>query len=249
MIELAKRIVAGTSMEFPLRRLHRRLFWRYSKQTRYDFETCLVMGRVLGNCSNCIDVGCHKGNTLREILRLAANGTHYAFEPIPELYQELLSKFPTVNILNLALSDSRGKAFFYDVVSCTGLSGLKKRNLEEKHRLSRIQVATDTLDHIVPDDLPIHFIKIDVEGAELLVLRGAIKTIAANKPVIVFEHGLGGADFFDSTPEDIYDLIVGQCGLRISLMQSWLNGEAPLGLREFADQFYQHCNYYFMAHP
>jgi hypothetical protein len=55
-------------------------------------------------------------------------------------------------------------------------------------------------------------IKIDVEGAELLLIRGARETIAKNKPVIVFEHGLGGADSYGHTPEQVFDLLI-DCGL------------------------------------
>ena len=67
----------------------------------------------------------------------------------------------------------------------------------------------------MPKDFPIHFMKIDVEGAELQVLRGAIQTILKYKPVIVFEHGLGAADHYGTKPEDIYDFLVSECGLSI----------------------------------
>ena len=36
--------------------------------------------------------------------------------------------------------------------------------------------------------LPISVIKIDVQGAELSVIKGALSLIKKNKPIIVFEH-------------------------------------------------------------
>lgn len=248
MIKLVKNTLIASPLYFPIRQLHQRLFWRFSKSIRYDFETHLVMRRVLRKDSNCIDVGCYHGGVLREMLRLAPNGTHYAFEPIPELYRKLTSQFPKMKIFNLALSDTKGEATFYDVVSSRGLSGFKKRNLQQTEVVSQIMVQTDTLDHVIPNDICVDFIKIDVEGAEMFVIKGAISTISKSKPTIVFEHGFGGADYFGASPEDIYDLLAKECGLHISLMKNWLSNEPSLSRQEFADQFYEHLNYYFMAH-
>ncbi len=248
MIKLIKNILIGTPLEFPIRRLYQDLLWRFSKPIRYDYETRLIMRRVLKKDSNCIDVGCYHGAILREILRFAPNGVHYAFEPVPELYQKLASQFPNVKIFNLALSDTYGKATFYDVVSCQALSGFKKRNLQQKETISQIMVQIDTLDRVIPHNIPIDFIKIDVEGAELLVLTGAINTICRNKPVIVFEYGTSGVKYFGASPKKIYDLLTKECGLHISPMKNWLSNKPPLSRQEFADQIYAHLDYYFMAY-
>jgi len=229
-------------------RLLMRLNIEVERDIRYDLETIDVMRRMLKKDSNCIDVGCNRGDLLREILKLAPQGTHYAFEPIPELFKGLTALFPKVNISNVALSDTKGVTTFYDVVSCRAYSGLQGRHLEQTEDVRQITVPTDRLDDIVPADVPIRLIKVDVEGAELLVLRGAVNTIRRNKPVIIFEHGLGGAEFFNSTPRDIYDLLVKECDLRISVMKDWLRHRPPLTREQFTSQFEQHKNYMFMAH-
>ena len=81
------------------------------------------------------------------------------------------------------------------------------------------------------------------------VLKGALGTIRKNKPVIVFEHGLGASEYYNTHPEDVYDLLVKECGLNVSLLKAWLRNERSLTKEEFADHYYRHIDYYFMAHP
>ena len=93
----------------------------------------------------------------------------------------------------------------------------------------------------------IDFIKIDVEGAEMLVLSGAKKTIERCKPIVVFEHGLGASDVYGTTPRQIF-IFFRDCGMNISLMRDWLSAKPPLSINAFEDEFNQSKNYYFIAH-
>ncbi len=143
----------------------------------------------------------------------------------------------------------KGETSFHHVVSNSGYSGFRKRRYDRPYEYVReITVEADLLDNIIPRTLPIHLIKIDVEGAELQVFKGAIRTIYRNKPIVIFEHGIGGADCYGTTPEDVYDLLTKECKLHISLMKDWLSNKHTLSRQEFVDQFYQHMNYYFMTH-
>jgi hypothetical protein len=110
-------------------------------------------------------------------------------------------------------------------------------------------VKTELLDNIVPKGAPIHFIKIDVEGGELGVLKGALEIIKKHQPVIVFEHGRGAADYYGTGHEDVYDLLAGQCGLRLFLMADWLamNGSASLNREAFLEQYSLGNEWYYMA--
>ena len=65
---------------------------------------------------------------------------------------------------------------------------------------------------------------------------------------IVFEHGLGAADYYGTTPVMIAE-VMNAFGLRISLMDSWLRGKTSLTKEAFAKQFYNGTNFYFVAHP
>ena len=219
----------------------------------YDRQTVAVMQRSLTPDSNAVDVGCHIGSILMPILQTAPRGTHYGFEPLPDLYQGLIKTFPKqtfpkVNFYDLALSDTQGETSFCHVTSNPAYSGLRRRRYDRPNEtVVEITVKTDLLDHIVPANVPIHFIKIDVEGGEFLVLNGGIKTISKNRPVIVFEHGEAGFAYYGPTTLKIFDLL-SDCGLQISFMKTWLNGGQPFTREEFLDAYHNSGHWYYMAH-
>lgn len=247
-------MMAGTSFEWLGRKIYLKLNPN-SKNVMYDLQTIEVMKKGLSKYSNCIDVGCYLGTILRWMLRFATHGKHFAFEPIPQLYRYLSHTFKNrdnVSVYNFALSDRIGETIFYQVTQDLGYSGFRKRRLnKELEDVEEIVVKIDHLDIIVSKDIPINFIKVDVEGAEFQVLLGAIEIIKRSKPLIIFEHGLGGADYYGTTPDNIYKLLVIEGGLKISLLEGWLkNGnEDSLRKSEFADQFWEGINYLFLAHP
>jgi FkbM family methyltransferase len=218
-----------------------------TQNARYDEQTVQVMERVLGPSDSCIDIGAHVGDVLREMLRLAPQGRHIAFEPLPELADALIRNFPQVDVHQAALADSIGETSFQRVASNPSYSGLLLRHLDgEGERVEEITVPVRRLDDLVGPDRPIRFIKIDVEGAEENVLRGGAALIQRDRPVIVFEHGLGAADVYGTRPETIYDLFDGW-RFSLCLMEDWLNGAGVLSRDDFVHQFETNANYYFMA--
>lgn len=249
MKDLLKKMVIGT----PVEPFARTLYAWVSTCGKYDRETLCIMDRLLKPTSNCLDIGGHKGDMLAEMVRRAPHGTHQAFEPIPESHARVAKrfpqeKFPNVTVHHVALSEEAGETTFQHVVSSPALSSLRKREVQQGEDVREIKVRTATLDSFVPDDLNIDFIKIDVEGAELQVLRGGLKTLRRCRPVVVFEHGLGGADFFGTKPDQVYDLLVFEAGLSISLMGRYLRGLPAFSRNEFVDEFVSHRNYYFIAY-
>jgi len=160
--------------------------------------------------SCCIDVGCHEGEFLDMFLEKAPTIQHLGFEPLPDFYQNLQKNYgKRCLIFNTALSDQKGQSTFNYVLSNPAYSGLQKRNYDKPNEKdTSITVQTDLLDNIIKPSNTIDFIKIDVEGGEYQVLKGAQKTIIANQPHIIFEHGLGAADVYGTTPEMIYELLV-----------------------------------------
>jgi hypothetical protein len=158
--------------------------------------------------------------------------------------------FPDVRVYPHALGANRGEVSFHHVIEHPALSGLLRRiDLSKAERGNEIRVTMETLDSIVPADLPVAFVKIDVEGAELGVLRGGVQTLRRTRPVVGFECGLGGTDTYGVNPGEVFDFLTVQAGLRVSLLDAWLANRPPLSLDAFIEQFENSINYFFVAHP
>jgi len=126
------------------------------------------------------------------------------------------------------------------------LSGLRRREFIRPDEPRReLRVRTERLDAVIPPQIKIDLIKVDVEGAEGLVISGGLDTIKRNRPYIILEHGRKSSAAFEINSEDIYDALVDQCGLRVSLLPDWLSGRRSLTKQEFIGQ----SEWYFLAHP
>jgi FkbM family methyltransferase len=219
------------------------------RNDQYDRWTLEVIRRVVADGDAGIDVGAHSGSILTEIVAASPSGRHFAFEPIPTLAAGLRERFPHVDVHEVALSDAPGSATFHHVTSNPSYSGLLERRYDrpnEQVELTTVEVAR--LDDIVPDDTPVRFIKIDVEGAELQVLRGGARTLDRHQPVVVFELGLGASDRYGTTPAMVHRFFA-EHGYAVSLLDAWLGNGKPLPLDELAEQYESAENYYFIAHP
>jgi len=223
-----------------------------SKNHLYDLQTRKILNLCLRPDSNCIDVGCHKGEILDLILNESPNGVHYGFEPIPKFYQFLSEKYlhrENCRIVNCAISNRTGTSSFNYVTSNPSYSGLLKRSYDRpKEKDTEIVVDTCLLDEVIPEDLRVDLIKIDVEGAELGVLEGANRILSEFKPIVIFEHGLGASDIYETTPNDIFSLFE-KFGMHISTLSAYLRSQSSLSCADFDLQYHNSINYYFVAHP
>ncbi len=191
-----------------------------------------VLRRVLRPDSNCIDVGAHIGSTLSDIVRLSPRGKHFAFEPIPYKAKWLRRKFPEAKVYEVALSDTSGRVTFYEDTVRPGFSGLGI-NTDEQRACRAISVRCEQADALIPVDQQIDFIKIDVEGAELLVLRGMASLSARSHPIIVFESGPEGGAKLAVTRRDLYQYLTIEMRYDIYFLRDFLHNGAPLSWSAF----------------
>lgn len=221
-----------------------------TKNLEYDRLTKKIIKEVVSTNSNCIDVGCHKGEILDEIISSAPNAYHFAFEPIPLFFENLKTKYNNYNnitFLPFALADKNGTASFNYVKNAPAYSGLNKREYAQKQPdIQEINVEIKRLDDLIPENVKIDFIKIDVEGAELGVLMGAKRIIEDNKPVIIFESGIGASDYYGTSPENVFDFFDKEVKMKVTLLKGFLDRKS-LSRQEYIDVYNRREEYSFVA--
>lgn len=214
---------------------------------RYDKQTKRIMQIVLEDESTFIDVGSHKGEVLELALKISKKGKHFAFEPIPYLFHKLNDKYGSkCEVLNYGLSDQKKQSSFQHVTTNPAYSGIKKRTYPKEEKVETIQIQLDTLDNQLKQHDRVDMIKIDVEGAELEVLRGAKKIIEKFHPIIVFEHGLGASDHYNTSPEDILTFFDDH-QYQLFTLKGFIADEPALFRKEFIDFYLTNKEYYFLA--
>jgi FkbM family methyltransferase len=234
-----KHLLLRTPLEKPALRLRywaggiRRL--RHPELSELFMETHWIEElerRVIGADSNCIDVGCHIGSSLSSIIRHARCGTHLAIEPVPEKAAWIKRKFPEVDVRAIALGEKQGEIVFFRNDSQPGFSGFSTPR-EDRDKTVQIRVNCEKLDEVVRTDLRYGYIKLDVEGAELLVLKGSRNLIARDRPIILFESSHDGASNLGLKREDLFFLLANEFEYNVFLIKDYLEGRPALNLTAF----------------
>jgi FkbM family methyltransferase len=134
-----------------------------------------------------VDVGANIGSHTIHGSRLVGNeGKVFSFEADPntfELLQENIRSNAVANatLFNQCISDKRSEVLF-NVDSNSARSSLVRKGS------SQIVLLANCLDDLLPSGLQVDFLKVDVEGAEYLVLKGATQMFRTAPPrVVVFE--------------------------------------------------------------
>jgi FkbM family methyltransferase len=184
------------------------------RNARDDELVRLVAASVLREDSNCIDVGANEGALLRYFVELAPRGRHIAYEPVPALADDLERQFPEVEVRRRALSDQAGETSFVVHRELASRSSLRSVGYSSDET-EQLTVQVEDLDSSLPEGYVPHLLKVDVEGAEHLVLRGARQTLREHRPLVLFEHQKSTASHYGSGPDELYDLLVDDLGMRI----------------------------------
>jgi FkbM family methyltransferase len=248
LIQQLKHLVIGTRLEPAARRAYRFVRPLKVDPDNDDMPFVRLVARLLPLETNTVDVGANRGQVLAEVVAAFPRGRHFAFEAIPELCEELRDKFPTVHVEQMAVTEAAGKLTFNHVTTNSGFSGLRRRSdLRQEDRVTEIEVQAGRLDDFVPEDVRIGFLKIDVEGGELGVFKGAMRILKVDKPIILFEHGSGGAPLYGTSPDDVYRLLHDELGYSITTIPGAIARAPGLAADEFRAAFERGRFFMFVA--
>jgi FkbM family methyltransferase len=163
----------------------------------WEPETWRVVEQHLQSGTTFVDVGAHIGYySLKAAWRAGSKGHVIAIEPNPDTVRKLqdnirASGASNITVVPVACADSEATLdFFSSWPNNTGESSLyRARASQEGNSIIPVRVRARPLDAILKDlgISRVDVVKIDVEGAELLVLKGAQETLARYHPILIVE--------------------------------------------------------------
>ena len=188
------------------------------KDKNYEKENVRIIEKYINPSKDAIDVGANVGLFTILLSKLVSQDNKVlAIEPSPLAIRYLNN--------NLKRNNVRNSVIIFEGVS-TNIMGDYKLNvipgMEEYSSLndivhpdikgkcySQIDVKGETIDNLVKiHNLNPGFIKVDTEGAEYLVLCGALKTISRYKPVIIAEVQDRLSSHFGWNSIDVFNLLM-----------------------------------------
>jgi FkbM family methyltransferase len=193
----AARSVMGPRLFYPLRRVY--VVSRYYLGRLNDKDFLFI--RNLGPNSTLVDVGANAGQSALSMALLSPSSRIVSFEANADNLNDLRFVGRILGrkyeFYHTALSDVNGlgllKMPIVGIAPVPGESSLEdyvfhkyalKQRIGEITRIERQQVSLTTLDSY---GIEADFIKIDVQGHELSVMRGAVETIRKHRPVCMIE--------------------------------------------------------------
>jgi FkbM family methyltransferase len=156
----------------------------------YEPVTMLLYEQLLQGAKTVIDIGANCGYFSMVAASECSDIRVIAFEPNPKLFRILRENVEangfSIVCEDKAVSDHTGSSEFY--LAASDMSGSLEHDFREQHQGVQ-SVTTVTLDDYLrgSDDSPPMIIKIDVEGHEQSVLRGAGQTLEKYKPDLILE--------------------------------------------------------------
>jgi len=148
----------------------------------YDLVLTECLWRLAGPGQVALDIGANIGYfSLLLAKKMGPSGKIYSFEPHPSIFNKLsnnLKDFSSCHLKNEALSDKKGEMKLFVPKDFSGNEGTAtfERNQLKNGSVSEIPVNVEVLDEVIGDN-KIDLIKIDVEGHEASVFKGAERVL------------------------------------------------------------------------
>lgn len=185
--------VEGLEFEIDVRS---RLFLRILSEGSYEAAHFEIVRKHLSTSSDAIDVGANVGFFACVMADMLDGGRVLALEPTPGALCRLHKNIErnevesSVIVFEGVAADKKGTlnlSYVEGQEEFSSLGGIDHPSLSDT-RVKEMEVPSETLDTLVElHGLNPRFLKIDAEGAEFLVLKGALKTLEKFKPVILAE--------------------------------------------------------------
>lgn len=163
----------------------------------YELEFSTELASHVKPGSICYDIGGFRGYFGGLMARRGAKSVYF-FEPLPENIEQIRRVIDRntdldLNLLELAVSSAPGAAVF-QIMPEQSMGKLATSTFDSgEDALRELPVTLESLDHFVLEggNPPPDLIKIDVEGAEVDVLKGARNVMAKHHPILLIEvHSL-----------------------------------------------------------
>jgi FkbM family methyltransferase len=181
---------------------------------RFELSIKTLYSAILMPGDAAIDCGAHVGKHAIPISKLIGpTGFCLAFEPIVEKFHILFERslpLPSLFPVNAAVFDSNRLVEFTWLLDDPGKSSINiRQNLKKESIRKKVYpVVALRLDDYLPQ-LNYKFVKIDIEGAELLALRGMLSMLQRCRPLVHFELGIPSVAQFDYNVRDVYAFFSG----------------------------------------
>lgn len=183
----------------------------------YEPTETRIMKEIVKPGMTVVDIGAHIGYyTLQFARAVGSVGMVYAFEPAPKTFALLQRNLRennldgVVKLFNVALSDHEGVAELF-------INEYNKGNnrLYQSGNMRSVPIRLKRLDDVIPANVRVDFIKMDIEGAEVLALRGMHTLLKRDKPTIIMEYWPRRFRKLDTTVGELFE-ILGSLGYQFS---------------------------------
>jgi FkbM family methyltransferase len=178
-----------------------KFYVRSNKEDFATFENFQLFRPKQGD--NFVDVGAHIGRyTIIAAKHIGNLGRVIAIEAHPETFEVLkkniaLNRFHNVTTINSVVSSQKGKVKLYLDGHDSGFTVYTTIMINRTKTEKFLEVESNTLDNILNENnvQRVNYVKIDVEGAELEVLKGAVNTLSSNKDLTLLIEVHGEANY------------------------------------------------------